>query len=123
MQDIKFRAYIKHLKILIEVQRINFDCKMVEWYIVHQDEWDMSEFSFEDVYISEYTWLKDKNWKEIWEWDIVSYTINWVEKITEVWYDKWSYYPFNKKHFRNFQKLYEIFIRILNLYATNKLIK
>ncbi|HNG96931.1 MAG TPA: YopX family protein [Candidatus Absconditabacterales bacterium] len=116
MQDIKFRAYIKHLKILIEVQRINFDCKMVEGYIVHQDEGDMSEFSFEDVYISEYTGLKDKNGKEIWEGDIVSYTINGVEKITEVGYDKGSYYPFNKKTFPEFSEV------IGNIYQNFELI-
>jgi hypothetical protein len=30
MREIKYRAYVKHLKIIIEVQRINFDCKTVE---------------------------------------------------------------------------------------------
>ena len=30
MQEIKYRAYVKNLKIIIEVQRINFDCKTVE---------------------------------------------------------------------------------------------
>ena len=30
MREIKYRAYVKHLKIIIEVQRINFDSKTVE---------------------------------------------------------------------------------------------
>lgn len=56
MPDIKYRAYVKHLQIIIEVQRINFDCKTVEWYIVHPDEWDMSEFSFDEIEIIQEQW-------------------------------------------------------------------
>lgn len=72
MLEIKYRAYVKHLQIIIEVQRINFDCKTVEWYIVHPDEWDMSEFSFDEVEIMQYTWLKDKKLEYIYEMDIIS---------------------------------------------------
>lgn len=118
MSNLKFRAYVKNLKIIIEVQRINFDCKTIEWYIVHPDEWDMNVFCFEDVHLTQYIWLKDKNGKEIWEWDIVRYYLPWsyIEKITEVGYEKWSYYPFNKKTFPEISEV------IWNIYQNPELL-
>ena len=45
----KFRAYIKHLDLMVEVQRINYDVKTIECYLVDAEEWDLSEYSFDEV--------------------------------------------------------------------------
>jgi len=75
----------------------------------HEDTWNIAtlHYSFADIFnwkantelnnMSRYfviwkftfTWLHDKNWTEIYEWDIIEYYLDSIIK-SETWYKKWT---------------------------------
>lgn len=64
MREIKFRAWEKNLKEIIPIHSINFENKMVNI----ESAWRL----FDEVVLMQFTGLKDKNGKEIYEGDILS---------------------------------------------------
>lgn len=64
-REIKFRAWDWHN--MLQDPKI--------WYIEWIYDYPINnEFSLSNDIYMQYTWLKDQNWNEIYEWDILDYT-------------------------------------------------
>ena len=87
-REIKFRAWDIKLQIIFN-NRETMQSMLWVW------SWKAHNlFKNENVMIMQYTWLKDKEWVEIYEWDIVECR-HWIDKINFinwcfVWSSKWK---------------------------------
>ena len=132
MNNIKFKAYIKNLNAIYDVWTMVF---LEEWIRVFV-KWlwqdiDKTNFLIDwvDNVLMQFTWLYDKNRKEIFDWDIVEigykeWDINWFEKwyrqkqeikLNTLWHCFWNY-TFN------FIKYDYIFKVIWNIYLNPELL-
>ena len=80
MNNIKFKAYIKSLKWMVPVMRINFDVGTVEVDLTDGNG-DLAEYDFHEVELMQFTGFHTLG-KEIYDGDILQITIDDPVELT-----------------------------------------
>lgn len=89
MRDIKFRIWDTENNEMLKVQELDFEPTFYGGRIAIRPDQYNDYFDTEDMILMQYTGLKDKNGKEIYEGDIVlidkENNIKGIVKYSEVW--------------------------------------
>lgn len=112
MRELKFRAWHKENKAM-------YDSDITMTTVLSR--WITNTMNIQEDYeLMQYTWLKDKNWKEIYEGDIIQvWSLNWIVK-----YVAWKYVIVDKKdlHITDLYNSWHLFNIIGNAYKNPELL-
>lgn len=101
MREIKFRAWDKGNKEMLEVQQLDYDCCYNSKPLIRTTKYN-DYFDEEDMILMQYVGIKDKNGKEVYEGDIVYMRCDGISGFGEVIFENGCFWIDDKKRKRTY---------------------